>query len=426
MKISMLLKILAIFVATVVLAFGSSPVSARRSGGSSKGGGSHGGGTHGGSFHGGGHSLFGGGGHPKFGGGGHFSGNSRSAAPKSFAKSGGVRVNNGRFNGGSYASSGRFTSRPSGNFARSSNFGSGGFGSSAASRNFGRSGGSQHAERSSPGSMGGWRQFGNAGGRSMPTSARASEGAMGGGRQSFGNFSRGRGVEMARGEGSSGRGNGQWHSFGNSGNRSFDPRGSGFSTSRASRGTQSNPDTSRPGFNSNRFSGRVPESGRFSSFSSGPSMTNFGGPRFGNSGLGNSGLGTFGLGLGPVSNSLIGPNLSLIPSLLFGSLLPLGGSALGPAGILGGSVLSFAAHAIVSDIVSNGFGQGGSPGGDFGPGPAGFGGGMGYSEPLPAPACGPVPNPWRPGWTWNGYCGPNPSYSTGWSGNGHVGDPNSQ
>jgi hypothetical protein len=228
---------------------------------------------------------------------------------------------------------------------------------------------------------------------------------------------------MARGEGSNGRGNGQWHSFGNSGNRSFDPRGSGFSTSRASRETESNLNTSRPGFNSNRFSGHGPESDRFSSFSSGRQMTNFGSPRFGNSGLGNSGFGTFAFGLGPFSNSLVGPNLSLIPSLLFGSLLPFGGSAFGLGGILGGSVLSFAAHAIVSDIVSNGFGQGGSSGGDFGPGPAGFGGGMGFSEPLPGPACGPVPNPWRPGWTWNGYCGPNPSYSTGWSGNGHFGDP---
>lgn len=241
--------------------------------------------------------------------------------------------------------------------------------------------------------------------------------------QSFGNLSRGRSVEMARGEGTNGRGNGQWHSFGNSGNRSFDPRGSEFSTSRASRVTESNPITSRPGFNSNRFSGHVQESDRFSSFSSGRSMTNFGGPRFGNSGIGNSGFGTFALGLGPFSSSLMGPNLSLIPSLLFGSLLPFGGSAFGLGGILGGSVLSFAAHSIVSDIVSNGFGQGGSSGGDFGPGPAGFGGGMGFSEPLPVPACGPVPNPWRPGWTWNGYCGPYPPYSTGWSGHGHYGDP---
>jgi hypothetical protein len=227
---------------------------------------------------------------------------------------------------------------------------------------------------------------------------------------------------MARTYGSNGRADGQWHSFGNSRNR-FDANSSGFSSARASRAMESNLPVSRPGFSSNRFSERLPGSGRFSSFSSGRSMTNFGSPRFGNSGFGNSGFGNSALGLGPFSNSLMGSNISLIPSLLFGGLLPFGGSAFGLGGILGGSVISFAAHSIVADLVSNDFGQGGSSGGDFGPGPGGFGGGLAFGEPLPGPACGLVANPWRPGWTWNGYCGPYPFYSMGWSGSGYFGDP---
>ena len=228
---------------------------------------------------------------------------------------------------------------------------------------------------------------------------------------------------MARNEGSNGRAHGQWHSFGNSRNRSFDAYGSGFSSARASRAMESNPLVSHPGFSSNRFSERLPRAGRFSSFSSGLAKTNFGSPRFGNTGPGNSVFGTSALGLGPFSSSFLGSNLSLIPSLLFGGLLPFGGSAFGLGGILGGSVLSFAAHSIVSDLVSNGIGQGGSAGNEFDLGPAGFGGGLGFSEPLPEPACDPVANPWRPGWTWNRDCQLYPFYSMGWSGTGYFSEP---
>src|SRR4029077_12766176 len=127
----------------------------------------------------------------------------------------------------------------------------------------------------------------------------------------------------------------------------------------------------------------------------------FGNSSFGNSNFGNSGFG--GLGF---SSSLIGSGVSIIPNLLFGSLLNAGTSVFGGAwGILGANALSFATRAIGSELFSNGFGQGGFGGGS-GFDQGGVGGGTGFYQAPVWPACGPVANFGRPGWVSAAYCGP--------------------
>src|SRR4029077_15363292 len=114
----------------------------------------------------------------------------------------------------------------------------------------------------------------------------------------------------------------------------------------------------------------------------------FGNSSFGNSNFGNSGFG--GLGF---SSSLIGSGVSIIPNLLFGSLLNAGTSVFGGAwGILGANALSFAARAIGSELFSNGVdqggvGQGGFAGGAPGLDQGGIGGGIGFYQAPVWPAC---------------------------------------
>jgi hypothetical protein len=114
----------------------------------------------------------------------------------------------------------------------------------------------------------------------------------------------------------------------------------------------------------------------FSSFSSGRSMANFGSSHFGSLGFGSSDFGNSAFGRSGFSNSLIGSNLSLIPSLLLGDLLRLGTSVFEGPGILGGSALSLAARSFGSGLFSNIFSQGGFAGGAFGFGRGGFGWGL--------------------------------------------------
>jgi hypothetical protein len=407
-------KILSTSVAALVLACVPNPASARRGEDSHGGRGSHGGGSQGGTSHGGG--GFRGGGHSSFRGGGHSYSGSRGGARVSSAQMGGGRATSGRMSGGTYARPGGFSPRPSGSFARNSALGGGSFGSSVASRNFGRFGASQAAARGFRSTVGEWHTFGNSTARAMPASARTSGNAMGGGWHSFGNLSHGGGAELSRGYGSHVRSDGQWHSFGNSRNASFGTNVSVFSFSGVSRATASNSHAPRPGFSSNRFSTNLPGSSRFSpfsSFSSGRSITNFGGSRLGSSGFGRSGF----------SNSLIGSNVSLIPSLLLGGLLRLGTMGFGGADILGGSALSFAARSFGFGLGSNGFSQGGFAGGHFGFGRGGLGWGFGFDEAPGWPACGAGASFWRPGLAWSGYCGPHPYSPLGWNGIGYFGDP---
>ena len=407
-------KILLTFVAAFALACVPDPAFAQRGGGHHRSGGSHGGSSHrGGSFHGGGHSSFRGGGHAH--------GRSRSGARVSSSHFGGNHLSNKRMSGGSSAKPRGISSRSSGNLARNSDFGSGSFSSSGASRNFGRSGTSRPAARVSRSNVGDWHSFGNSTGRSMPASARTFGNAMGGGWNSFDNLSRIDRAEMSRGYGGYARTDARWHSFGNSRNAFLGTDVSGFSSFGASRAMASDTHASRLGFGSNRFLTNMPGSSRFSSFSSfssSPSIMNFGSSDFGSSDFGNSGLGR-----SDFSNSLIGSNVSLIPSLLLGGLLRLGTSVFGGEGLLGASALTFAARSFVSGLASNGFGRGGFAGGDFGFGRGGFGGGFGFDEAPVWPASVGGAGFWRPGWVCSGYCGPYPSYPLGWSGIGYFSGP---
>jgi hypothetical protein len=159
----------------------------------------------------------------------------------------------------------------------------------------------------------------------------------------------------------------------------------------------------------------------FSSFSTGRSMGNFGSARFGTADFDSSGFGSSDFGGLSFSNSLIGSSISLIPNLLFGGLLHLGTSFLGGGGILeggllAGSAISLASRWLGSGLDSNGFGQEGPAGVDFGFGPHGFGASF-APAPAPAwPACNAVSSFQVPGWGWSGYCGATPYYPSGWNG----------
>jgi hypothetical protein len=269
---------------------------------------------------------------------------------------------------------------------------------------------------------GGWHEFGNSPGRSMSASARTAGNAMGGGWHSFGNLRPGVGSEMSRAYASNVRTDGQWHSFGNSRHASFGANVSGLSSFRASREAASYTHAPRMGFNWNRFSTNWPGSSRFSSFSSGRSMENFGRYRFGSSGPASLDFGNSVDGISSFSNSLIGSNVSLIPNLLLGGLLRLGTSVFGGGGILGGSALSFAARSFGLGLASNGFNQGGFAGGEFGIGRGGFSWDFGFQEAPVCPARGAGASFWGPGSAWSGYCGPYPYYPLGWSGSGYFGN----
>jgi hypothetical protein len=410
-------KTLLMFVAALVLAFVPKPASARRDGGSHGGGSFHGGSSHGGgSFHAGGHSSFRGGRQSYRG--------SRGGARWSSTQMSGRRMSSGRMGGGWNARPGGFSNRSMGNFVRNSNFRGGSFGSFAASRNFGRSGAWQPAARGSRSTMGGWNSFGNSGGRSMPASARTWGNSMGGGWHSFGNLGRGGGAEMPRGYRSDAGAAGQWHSFGNSRNGNFASNGSGWSSFGRSRATASYAREPRREFGSNRFSRNLPSGSRFSSFSSfssGRSMSNFGGSRFSNSGFGGFDFGNSDFGRSGFSSSFFGSDLSLIPNLLFGGFFRGGPSIFGGPAFLGANVLALAASSIVSELVSNGTDQGGFAGGNEGFGAGGFGPGLGFEAAPVWPACGPVISFGRPGWAWSRYCGPYSAYPLGWSGSGYFG-----
>jgi hypothetical protein len=410
-------KILLTFVAALVLAYVPKPASARRDGGSHGRGAPHGGSSHGGgSSHAGGHSSFRGG-RQSYGG-------SRGGARWSSAQMGGRRMSSGRMSGGWNARPGGFSSRSSGNFGRNSTFGGGRFGSFAASRSFVRSGAWQPAARVSRSNLGGWNSFGNPTSRSMPASARTRGNSMGGGWHSFGNLSRGGGAEMSRGYRSNARAEGQWHSFGNSRNGSFASNGSGWSSFGRSRATASYARERRWESGSNRFSANLPGGSRyssFSSFSSGRSMSNFGGSRFSNAGFGGFDFGNSDFGHSGFSGSFLGSDLLLIPNLLFGGLFGGRPSIFGGPAFLGANVLALAARSIVSELASNGSDQGGFAGGNEGFGAGGFGPGLGFEAAPVWPACGSVVSFGRPGWAWSGYCGPYSTYPLGWSGSGYFG-----
>jgi hypothetical protein len=406
-------KTLFAFAAGLALICVPAPASARRSGGSKGGGGSHGGSSHGGSAsHGGGHFSSKGASFK----GRSYSG-SRGSGHVSSARAESGQKTSGRMSAGSFAKSRGFSSRPSGNFARNSNQEGGSFGSSSASRNFSRFGASPAAVQSSRDTMGKWQSFGNSSGRSMLASARISGNAMGGGWRSFGNLNRGGGAEMSRSFGNSMRNDSQWRSFGNSGNASFGRNNSGFSSFGPSRATASNVHPASLGFAPNHFSANLLPSPRFSSFSSfstGRSIANFGGPSFGHSGFGASNFGTSSFRGSGFSNSGVGSGVSLIPNL-FGGLLNLGTSLLGARGILGANALSLAVRLFVSAIGATGFGQGGSANADFGFGQSGFSGNFGFGAAPVWPACGPGAPSWAPGPGAVAYCGPYAYQPYGWS-----------
>jgi hypothetical protein len=156
-------------------------------------------------------------------------------------------------------------------------------------------------------------------------------------------------------------------------------------------------------------------------------MGEFGRDRFDSADFASSGFGSSGFGGSDFSNSPLGSSLSLIPNLLFGGLLHLGASVIGGGGILeggllAGSAISLAARWLGSGLDSNGFGQQGPAGVDFGFGPRGFGVSFG-SAPAPAwPACNAVANFQGPAWGGSGYCGPSPYYPSGWNGISQFGD----
>lgn len=415
-------KTLFAFVAALALICAPRPASARHSGGSKGGGGSHGGSSHGGgAFRGGGHFSSKG---ASFKGGGHSYGGSRGGGRVSSAHLGGGRKNSGRMSGSSYARSGGFSSRSSGNFARNSNLGGGSFSSSAASRNFGRFGASESAVRGTGGTTGKWQSFGNSTGRSMLASARISGNTAGGGWRSFGNLTRYGGAEMSRGYGNSVRNDSQWRAFGNSGNVSSGRNHSGFSSFGPDRASSSNARASSLGVSSNRFSASLLPPSRFSSFSSfssGRTMENFGGSHFGASAFGASGFGNPGFGSSGFSDSGIGSGLSLIPNL-FGGLLNLGTTIFGGHGLLAADAISLAVRLFVSAVGANGFGQGGSSGGDFSYGQGGFNGNFGFGAAPAWPACGPGAPLWAPGPASGVYCGPYAYQPFGWSSIGYLVD----
>jgi hypothetical protein len=412
-------KILIAIGTALIVANVPTPASVRHSTGSHGGGGARKASSHGsGSSHRGGPS--------NFSGGRHSSGGSRSQAPVSSMHMGSARVNTGRMSGGSSLRLGGFSSRPSGNFAPSSTSGGRSFRSAATSPNFGGSGTSRAAAQRSNSARGGWHSFGNSNVRSMPVSTRIAANSMGSGWHSFGNLTPGRIAEVSRVQGSNVRGDGKWHSFGNSSNASLGASVSRFSFTRERLATASNAIARQLEFSSNRFSTNLGGSSRvslFPSLFSDRSMTNFGSSRFGTRGFGSSGLPSGGFGSLGFSNSFVGSNLSLIPSLLFGGLFSLGTSGFGGGGILGGNILSFAIRSLVFGLGSNGFGQGGFAGGDFGFDPGGFGGDFGFDQTQVWPPCGARATFRRPSWAWSGYCEPYPNYPLGGNGILYSGDP---
>jgi hypothetical protein len=221
------------------------------------------------------------------------------------------------------------------------------------------------------------------------------------------------------------RTDGQWRSFGNSRNASFGRNISGFSPFGVTHTTATNTRPSRLGFQSNRFSTNLPASSRFSSFSSfssGRSMTNFGGSRFGVSAFGSSDFGNSSFGRSGFSNSGIGSGLSLIPSLL-GGFLNLGTSVFGGQGILGANALSLAVRLFVSAIGATGSDQGGFANGDTGFGQGGFGGNFGLEASPVWPPCGPSAPLWTTGSTSGGYCAPFAYQPFGWTSIGYLSGP---
>src|SRR5258706_11947851 len=204
--------------------------------------------------------------------------------------------------------------------------------------------------RHSGGSGGGWNSFGNSGGRSMPASARDWGNVTGGGWQSFGGMNRG-GAQMSRSYGSNARSDGQWHSFGslraaNTRNENFASNVSGGSSFARNRGSSSYAREPRMGFGANRFPSDLRRGSRFSSFSSfssGRSISNFGGSRFSNAGFGgfdygNSVLGHSGYGHSGFGGLFLRSGLSVLSNLLFRCFLYLGPSLLGGPAFLGAKV----------------------------------------------------------------------------------------
>ncbi len=295
-----------------------------------------------------------------------------------------------------------------------------------------RNSGSRNLEaRNSGGNGGGWNSFGNSGGRSMPASARDWGNVTGGGWQSFGGMNRG-GAQMSRSYRSNARSDGQWHSFGslraaNTRNENFASNFSGGSSFGRNRGNSSYAREPRMGFGANRFPSDLRRGSRFSSFSSfssGRSISNFGGSRFSNAGFGgfdyaNSGFGHSGYGHSGFGGSFIGSDLSIIPNLLFGGLLHVGPSLLGGPAFLGANVLAFAASSIVSALVANGNDQGGFTGSNVGFGAGGYDPGPAFGPAAVGPPCGFGVSFGRPGWSFSGYCAPYPTYSMAWNGNGY-------
>jgi hypothetical protein len=238
-------------------------------------------------------------------------------------------------------------------------------------------------------------------------------------------MSRGGGAQMSRGYASNARSEGQWRSFGNS--RDENSRNHNFGSSEWSsfgrnRGTPSYAREARMGFGANRFSSDLRGGSRyssFSSFSSGRSISNFGGSRFSNAGFGGYDFGNSGFSHSGFGGSFIGSDLSIIPNLLFGGLLRVGPSLLGGPAFLGANVLAFAASSIVSALVSNGNDQGGFAGSNVGFGAGGYGPAFGPASF--GPACGAGVSFGRPGWSFSGYCAPYPTYPMAWGGGGYFG-----
>ena len=410
-------KILFVLFAALIFACVPKPASARRGESSHGGGSSHGSSRGGGSSHGRPHggASFHGGGHPTLGGGRRSYG-----SPRGGSQMGRGSYNGARMNGRSYSRPGNSYSHSSANFTRNSAFGHGGFSSSAAPRNFSRSGDFRAASRGFRSAAGGWHGFGNSTGRSMSASARTSGNLAGGGWHSFGNSRLGAGAEISRAYASNARADGQWYSFGNPRNASFGVNASAFRSSRAEAWNTHAPG---PGFDWNRFSTNMPESARFSPFSSGHLTTNFKRSRFGGSEFGGSDFGDSIFGRSSFSNSLIGSGASLIPGLLLGGLFSLGTSVFGGRGILGGNALSFAARSFGSGLLSSGFSQGGFAGSESGLGQGGFSWDFGFAEAPIWPPCGAGASFWRSGWAWSSYCEPNPYYPLGWTGIGYLASP---
>lgn len=231
---------------------------------------------------------------------------------------------------------------------------------------------------------------------------------------------------MPRGYGNSARNNGQWRTFGNSGTTSsFERNRPGFSSFGAISARASNLRSPGQGVESNRFSTSLLPSTRFtsfSSFSSGRSMSNFGGARFGGSGFGSSDFRSSGFGNAGFFNSGIGSGASLIPNL-FGDLFNLGTSFIGGRAILAANALSLAVRLFVSAIGATGFGQGGSASGDIGFGQGGFNGNFGLEAAPVWPACSTAPPFGELAPASGVFCGPNLYQPSGWGSASYVGGP---